>query len=191
MSVDQLREIFHSIAGVLVWPVLAGMLLLAAWVLFSLGAFAREWLARCRGYRLSLQRDRESLREVERSASNRHELELALEEVLMVAQRRRSRVLARTKIAIRLGPSLGLMGTLIPMADALQGLAEGNMPALASNMVTAFAATVIGLTISVIAYLMTAVREGWMRADGDSLDLIAERMLMAGSAESVEEAHAV
>ena len=188
MSVDQLREIFHSIAGVLVLPVLVGMLLLAAWVLFSLGTFAREWLSRGRGQRSSLQCERESLHEIERRVADKNELELELEEVLMTAQRRRARVLTRTKIAIRLGPSLGLMGTLIPMADALQGLAEGNMPALASNMVTAFAATVIGLSISVIAYLMTAVREGWMRADSDSLDLFAERLLLS---RSVDGAHSL
>ena len=184
MSVDQLREIFHSIAGVLVWPVLVGMLLLAAWVLFSLGTFAREWLSRGRGQRSSLQCERESLHEIERRVADKNELELELEEVLMTAQRRRARVLTRTKIAI----TLGLMGTLIPMADALQGLAEGNMPALASNMVTAFAATVIGLSISVIAYLMTAVREGWMRADSDSLDLFAERLLLS---RSVDGAHSL
>jgi biopolymer transport protein ExbB/TolQ len=69
------------------------------------------------------------------------------------------------------------MGTLIPMADALQGLANGNLPALASNMVTAFAATVIGLSISVVAYLLAAARESWVRADAQALAFHAERVL--------------
>jgi len=69
------------------------------------------------------------------------------------------------------------MGTLIPMADALQGLADGNLPALASNMVTAFAATVIGLTISVTAYLIAAARESWVRADSQALAFHAEHVL--------------
>jgi biopolymer transport protein ExbB/TolQ len=63
------------------------------------------------------------------------------------------------------------------MADALKGLAEGNLPALASNMVTAFAATVIGLTISVAAYLLAAARESWVRADTETLAFHAERLL--------------
>lgn len=69
------------------------------------------------------------------------------------------------------------MGTLIPMADALQGLADGNLPALASNMVTAFAATVIGLSVSVVAYLIAAIREQWVRADLEALALHAERLV--------------
>jgi len=92
-------------------------------------------------------------------------------------ERERWRALGRLRLAVRVGPSLGLMGTLIPMADALQGLAEGNLPALASNMVTAFAATVIGLTISVVAYLIAGARESWVRADAQELAFHAERVL--------------
>ena len=62
------------------------------------------------------------------------------------------------------------------MANALQGLAEGNLPALASNMVTAFAATVIGLAISVVAYLLAAARENWVRADTEVLAFHAEHL---------------
>jgi biopolymer transport protein ExbB/TolQ len=91
----------------------------------------------------------------------------------------------RLRLAVRVGPSLGLMGTLIPMADALQGLAEGNLPALASNMVTAFAATVIGLTISLIAYLLSAVREEWVRADTSAIAFEAERLLQRAATPSV------
>ena len=80
---------------------------------------------------------------------------------------------------VRIGPALGLMGTLIPMATALQGLADGNLPALASNMVTAFAATVVGLTISVIAFVVTSIREDWVGADVQALAFHAERVLDA------------
>ena len=82
-------------------------------------------------------------------------------------------------MAVRIGPALGLMGTLIPMATALQGLADGNLPALASNMVTAFAATVVGLTISVIAFIVTSIREDWVRADVQALAFHAEHVLDA------------
>ena len=35
--------------------------------------------------------------------------------------------LERTRILVRLGPMLGLMGTLIPLSPALVGLATGNV----------------------------------------------------------------
>jgi hypothetical protein len=175
-SVDHLREIFHAIAGVLVWPVLAGLLGLVAAMLVACGTFAREAWDRRGGRRFSLAHDRAALDSAARLAPREH-LELQLEEILQAAERRRWRSLGRLRLAVRVGPSLGLMGTLIPMADALKGLAEGNLPALASNMVTAFAATVIGLTISVTAYLLAAARESWVRADTEALAFHAERLL--------------
>ena len=39
--------------------------------------------------------------------------------------------LERTRILVRLGPMLGLMGTLIPLSPALVGLARGNTDQLA------------------------------------------------------------
>lgn len=174
-AVDQLREIFHAVAGLLVWPVLIGLLGLAAGMLLSLGAFAREAWDRWRGRQASLDRDRAALDGVARGGDH-EEYALQLEEVLQRSERGRWRALNRLRLAIRVGPSLGLMGTLIPMADALQGLADGNLPALASNMVTAFAATVIGLTVSVIAYLVAAARENWVRADTEALAFHAERL---------------
>ena len=60
-SVDHLREIFHAIAGVLVWPVLAGLLGLVAAMLVAGGTFAREAWDRRRDRCFSLARDRAAL----------------------------------------------------------------------------------------------------------------------------------
>jgi biopolymer transport protein ExbB/TolQ len=177
-AADQLRHLLHACAGVLVWPVLISLLALAAGMLAALGALAREAWDRRAGRHRFLLRDRDALDAVS-ARDDREEYALRLEEVLQAAERRRWQAVRRLRLAVRVGPSLGLMGTLIPMADALQGLAEGNLPALASNMVTAFAATVIGLTISVIAYLAAAARENWVRADTEALAFHAERLLQA------------
>ncbi len=175
-SLDHIRELFHQIAGLLVWPVLLGLIGLVAAMLVALGAFAREAWDRRRGRRASLNSDHRRLEHAASTAGDEN-LELALEQVLQSSERTRWRSLSRLRLAVRVGPSLGLMGTLIPMANALQGLATGNLPALASNMVTAFAATVIGLTISVIAYLVSAARENLVRADSEALAFHAERLL--------------
>lgn len=175
-ATDHLRELFHLFASWLVWPVLLGLLALAAGMLVVLGAFAREGWERARGRRRALAHDQAQLEGIPVSM-DREDYALQLEQALQQAERRRWRALSRLRLAVRVGPSLGLMGTLIPMADALQGLAEGNLPALASNMVTAFAATVIGLSISVTAYLVAAARENWIRADTEVLAFYAERLL--------------
>ncbi len=177
-SVDHVREILHRLAGGLVWPVLLGLLCLLAAQVVALGAFAREAWDRYRGRTAALDRDLARLDAV-RGTGPAEEIDIRLEEALQAAERRRWRSLGRQRLAVRVGPSLGLMGTLIPMADALQGLASGDMPTLASNMVTAFAATVIGLTISVAAYLVAAARESWVRADTAALAIHAERLSRA------------
>jgi len=182
-TVDQLRGVFHAVAGVLVWPVLLGLLGLAGSMLIALGTFAREAWDRTRGRRRALEADQRALAAVPVS-QDADERALQIEQVLQDCDRRRWRALNRLRLAVRVGPSLGLMGTLIPMADALQGLADGNLPALASNMVTAFAATVIGLTISVIAYLVSAARENWVRADAATLAFDAERLHRAAPAKT-------
>ena len=53
--------------------------------------------------------------------------------------------LAISKTLTKLGPILGLMGTLIPMGPALVGLSTGDIASMAYNMQVAFATTVIGL----------------------------------------------
>lgn len=183
-AVDQLRTVFHAVAGVLVWPVLLSLLGLAAAMLVALGMFAREAWDRSRGRPRALDRDRTELAAVP-VTRDADEQALRIEEVLQRCDRRRWQSLNRLRLAVRVGPSLGLMGTLIPMADALQGLADGNLPALASNMVTAFAATVIGLTISVVAYLVSAARENWVRADAAALAFDAERLHRSSAATAV------
>lgn len=175
-AIDQLRELFHSIAGLLVWPVLLGLLGLAAAMLVAVGSFAREAWDRRSGRRRALDAAAATLDGIVAAPSG-DPLDIRIEEHLQTTERARWRALGRLRLAVRVGPSLGLMGTLIPMADALQGLADGNLPALATNMVTAFAATVIGLTISVTAYLLGAARESWVRADTEALAFHAERAL--------------
>jgi hypothetical protein len=174
VTVDQLREVLHLAAGVLVWPVLLGLFGLVGAMLVTLGAFARESLDRFRGRLKDLDGDKAAIDLA--GAAGDPALDIKLEEILQAAERRRWRSLGRLRLAVRVGPSLGLMGTLIPMANALQGLADGNLPALASNMVTAFAATVIGLSVSVVAYLVAAARESWVRADTETLAFYAERL---------------
>ena len=69
-----------------------------------------------------------------------HQLNKALADFDFDAQRR----LARTRLLVRAGPALGLMGTLIPLSPALTGLANGNTAALSQNLRIAFSVTVVG-----------------------------------------------
>lgn len=69
--------------------------------------------------------------------------------------------LGTCKTLTKLGPMLGLMGTLIPMGPALVGLAQGDISSMAYNMQVAFATTVIGLFCSATGYLTCQIKERW------------------------------
>jgi biopolymer transport protein ExbB/TolQ len=75
------------------------------------------------------------------------------------------------------GPAIGLMGTLIPLGPALVGLAEGNLVALSNNMIIAFATTVVGVLVSLIALAIHSAKKGWYRDDSILLAFAAERII--------------
>lgn len=175
--IDQIRGVLHLLADLLVWPVFLGLLSSAAITLVAVGATAREAWERRAGRRSLRERDtHQALTE----ASGDADRLLAIESVVVRSEREAWTPILRLRLMVRLGPALGLMGTLIPMAYALQGLSEGNLPSLAGNLVTAFAATVIGLAISVLAYLVAALREEWTRVDLERVTLAAETLLREG-----------
>lgn len=67
--------------------------------------------------------------------------------------------LSMPRLLIRLGPSLGLIGTLIPMGPALAGLANGDLVSLSQNMQVAFSTTVLGVLVGGIGFVLYQFRK--------------------------------
>lgn len=63
---------------------------------------------------------------------------------------RAEKIINRPKMLVKMGPMLGLMGTLIPMGPALGGLVSGDVAMMAYNMQVAFATTVVGMATAAI-----------------------------------------
>ncbi len=82
--------------------------------------------------------------------------------------------LEKTRILVRVGPMLGLMGTLIPLAPALTGLAEGNTQMLTDNLKIAFSVTVIGLLIGGLGFIVSIVRDRFYQQDISDLEYMLE-----------------
>ena len=82
--------------------------------------------------------------------------------------------LAISKTLTKLGPILGLMGTLIPMGPALVGLSTGDIASMAYNMQVAFATTVIGLVDGAIGFLTQQVKPRWYLQDMTNLECLVE-----------------
>ncbi len=75
---------------------------------------------------------------------------------------------------LKMGPMLGLMGTLIPMGPALVGLSTGDIASMAYNMQVAFATTVVGLFSAAIGFVTKQTKARWFKEDMANLDFIAD-----------------
>ncbi|MFZ1154714.1 MAG: MotA/TolQ/ExbB proton channel family protein [Solirubrobacteraceae bacterium] len=93
-------------------------------------------------------------------------IEHALADYELAVQRR----LDHTRILVRAGPALGLMGTLISLAPGLAALGRGEVSTLAMDLRTAFAATTIGLLVGTVAFALTLTRTRMYSEDLTALE---------------------
>ena len=84
--------------------------------------------------------------------------------------------LATSKTLSKMGPMLGLMGTLIPMGPALVGLSTGDIASMAYNMRVAFATTVVGLFAAAIGFITQQVKQRWYLQDMTNLEFLSEML---------------
>lgn len=82
--------------------------------------------------------------------------------------------MALSKTLSKMGPMLGLMGTLIPMGPALVGLSTGDLSSMAYNMQVAFATTVVGLFSAAIGFITQQVKQRWYTQDLNRLEFVSE-----------------
>jgi biopolymer transport protein ExbB/TolQ len=77
-------------------------------------------------------------------------------------------------LLMRVGPMLGLMGTLIPMGPALVGLAAGDIASMAANMQVAFSTTVLGIFVGAVGLVVQLFKKRWAQADSELLRYLLE-----------------
>ncbi|WP_303822300.1 MotA/TolQ/ExbB proton channel family protein [Apibacter mensalis] len=82
--------------------------------------------------------------------------------------------LSLSKMLAKLGPVLGLIGTLIAMSPALVGLSSGDISGMAYNMQVVFATTVVGLVVSAIGLVTLQVKQRWYAKEVNNLDYVAK-----------------
>jgi hypothetical protein len=174
-AVRAVESFLYSASTILYLPVLLGIAILAVYMLACLGVFLGEWRERRRGLRLLPEAAHSAIADCLREADGL--LDARLERIVRNAEAGGLKRLDAVRFVVRVGPALGLMGTLIPMGIALAGLARGNLPKMAESMTTAFTATVVGLACSVLAYALALVREHWLRADLLEVAFAAEQAL--------------
>src|ERR1700729_382950 len=201
LTSHDIDEVIFHVASALQVPVLILALLALAAVIFELGSYAVELRGRSRRRFDALSQGAEKARQalltgdrpaaaaavsaLPRSPTMRrtldyivahagtdggdHQINKALADFDFDSQRR----LGTTRLLVRAGPALGLMGTLIPLAPALDGLAKGDVSALTSNLRLAFSVTVLGLFVGAVAFALSLVRDRLYGQDYSDLEYVA------------------
>ena len=85
--------------------------------------------------------------------------------------------LKKTDIITKIGPTLGLMGTLIPMGPGLAALGAGDINTLASSLTVAFNTTIVGIGSGAMCYVISKIRSGWYDRYLSDLDALIDAVL--------------
>ncbi len=187
-----LKSFIYIVSASLLYPVLFALSLLVLWLLAYCGGFFAEWLQRSKLGPLQIEAisaflSKEKIKEafphsvaayfnslrgiVSKDSPNKDvELENLLEETTLNFRKS----LDSVRMVVRIGPSLGLIGTLIPMGTGLAALGQGDITKLSSDMVVAFTTTVVGLAVGIAAYIFYTIKRRWVEKDIKEIHLITE-----------------
>lgn len=113
---------------------------------------------------------------------NHSELSPELKESLAVSlldnyDRQQNIKIKRTDLIVKLGPTFGLLGTLIPLGPGIIALAQGDTTTLSYSLLAAFDTTVIGLICGAICTVLSMIRRNWYNKDKIMLSLIMEAIV--------------
>ncbi len=116
------------------------------------------------------------LSDVDRQRANAALAHGGFEHLVIEREERLRHSLNPSRTLVKVGPSLGLLGTLIPMGTSLASLATGNLQAMAGQMVVAFTTTIIGLATGTIAFVVNVIRQNWVNESIREQRYVAERI---------------
>lgn len=95
-----------------------------------------------------------------------------------------SRQVEITDMVAKLGPSFGLLGTLIPLGPGITALSNGDTATLAESIGVAFDTTIAGLIAASIAVVISHRRKHWYSNYMIELETVMEAVL-----EEVDQSH--
>jgi len=170
-----LKTFIFMLSNCVIYPVLLLLAGLSVWIFFECGRALADWVRRKRLDEHHMSKPVEAYREALQTLLA-HGTEAEIQNLLRKHIQRRSGMLDKFRIATRIGPALGLMGTLVPMGTALASLGQGDLSVMTSELVLAYTTTVVGLLIGSISYLIYTVRHRFVENDVREMEFLTETM---------------
>lgn len=182
-----LQAILRNLSQGLLVPVMIVLVALVLYAICSLGSLVAEYFAERRHFRVVAGTfiDRindapaDGVNEVIRTSGLLRDQQKALITVadsralpsedlfalakaeLTRADDRYKRITGRNDMAAKVGPMIGLLGTLIPLGPGIVALGQARVDILASSLLVAFDTTIAGLAAAVVFLLVSRIRKRW------------------------------
>jgi biopolymer transport protein ExbB/TolQ len=201
---EMLGSALHVIATSLLIPVIVGLLLFMAYAIISFGGMISEYSSRIKTTPKEIEdiikgisnppTPEQIMEVVEKSGIPQGQKNILIDlantsgmgpssrealarKLVENEEIKAMKGIEKTDIVTRLGPTLGLMGTLIPMGPGLAALGSGDINTLAQAIIIAFDTTVVGLAAGGIAYVVSKVRRRWYEEYISNLDTLVDSVL--------------
>ncbi|WP_424353921.1 MotA/TolQ/ExbB proton channel family protein [Methanobacterium sp. MBAC-LM] len=203
---EALSSLMYVIAQSLIIPVIAALLIFMVYTIIQVGGILSEYSNRIKTdvneieellNSISTQETPDGIKEVaERSnlpKSHREILskiavnsnlgeksrEAFARKLIEAEQINAAKRIEKTDVIAKIGPAIGLMGTLIPLGPGLSALGSGDIASLSQNLVAAFDAAIVGLGAAAVAFTISRIRRRWYEDQLSTLDTLAESTLEA------------
>ncbi len=198
-----LKKAMHFVSSGLLVPTIVVLLLFLAWLVIELGGLLVEIFVERRRNKIDVPKmindfqgknAEEILEIIERSSLSRRQktalsklishsdlpgasLQALARRLIAKEELHYVRITNRTDLVVRLGPTLGLMGTLIPLGPGIIALGQGNTKVLSDSLLTAFDTTVTGLITAGIAFVISRLRKRWYEDYLSVMEALIESLL--------------
>lgn len=205
---QNIKGILHSISQILENPVIILLIIMIVYTVVQIGVVISEYFTERRHLKAKLpelldkiQEQPENIAEsiesssiLKRQKDTLIELlkhpELTCDTLDALAERlieeESSRYEFRIKssdVIARIGPVLGLLGTLIPLGPGIIALSRGDVTTLSNSLSVAFDTTIAGLTCAAIAYVLSTIRRSWYSNYMSVLEVLTEGVLEVAKVE--------
>lgn len=198
-----LLDALHAVTSILQKPVIICLLLFICLTIIALGSLIAEYFVERRHYKCDvaafltqlksnnpieienqieecklLRRQKNILLKVlhNRELSPKMAQSLSIE---LIAEQdfRYQKTLSYTDFIVKIGPMLGLMGTLIPLGPGLLALGQGDLKTLSDAFLAAFDTTIAGLAAAGVAFAISRVRKIWYEKDMSLVETLFQGIL--------------
>lgn len=205
---QNIKGILHSISQILENPVIVLLILMSIYTVIQIGIVISEYYNERRHLRAKLpelldkiqsnpenieesilsssilKRQKETLIELLKHPELTDDTLDALAERLIEEESSRYEFRIKSSDVIaRIGPVLGLLGTLIPLGPGIIALSRGDVTTLSNSLSVAFDTTIAGLTCAAIAYVLSTIRRSWYSNYMSVLEVLTEGVLEVAKVE--------